>query len=78
MFEVATANYVVTKPLHGSQKQYKQEDGRLEVQLQLKINMELERLLLSFGETVEVIAPQKLREHIKQRIEKALLSYQKI
>jgi predicted DNA-binding transcriptional regulator YafY len=40
------------------------------------INYELERLLLSYGESVTVIEPQHLKEKIKKRLLNGLNNYQ--
>ncbi|WP_426790701.1 helix-turn-helix transcriptional regulator [Sphingobacterium sp. WOUb80] len=53
--------YVLSKPIHGSQR-YK--DGF--IYLNLKINRELESLVLSFGRDVEVIEPASFRDSIEQ------------
>ena len=62
--------YVITKPIHPSQKGGNDANG-LEVVIKLKPNYELEKLILSFGETVEVISPQFLKERISQRLREA-------
>ena len=68
-------NYIETKPLHGSQK--KKAFGENEVVFTLDVipNFELEKLILSFGEEMEVISPQHFREKIKLRIEKSSAHY---
>lgn len=60
--------YVITKPLHGSQKPGKKEGGRTLLELHVHLNYELETLLLSLGEGVEVIAPKELRKRMAQRV----------
>ena len=55
--------YVRSKPLHGSQK----IAGNI-LTLELKLNYELEALILSYGENMKVMAPDKLVTSIKQRI----------
>lgn len=57
--------YVISKPIHGSQKI---REGK--VYLKLKINNELISLLLSFGSDLQVIAPDLLKEKISEEIEK--------
>ncbi len=52
--------YVLSKPLHGSQR-YKDEL----IYLNVKVNNELESLILSFGKDIEVLEPLALRESIK-------------
>ena len=70
------APYVVTKPLHHSQIIEKEhEDGSIEVNIKVKINFELERLILGFGDAIEVIQPERLRKRICQKLEKAVIRY---
>ena len=61
--------YIATKPLHESQvilKEYPQE-GHF-IQLKVQLNYELESLILSYGEKVEVVKPLVLRESIVEKI----------
>jgi len=66
--------YITTKPLHGSQKIY-DEDDNFEVHLKLIPNYELETLILSFGEKVQVLEPMILAEKVKERINKMKNNY---
>lgn len=66
-----TGKYMVTKPLHGSQKSKWIDENTLEVELEVIVNYELERLLLSYADTVKIIKPKKLIETLKKRIETA-------
>jgi predicted DNA-binding transcriptional regulator YafY len=61
--------YIKTKPLHGSQR-YKglTENGHL-ITLELIPNYELEAILLSFGQNIEVLEPEQFRAKIKERID---------
>jgi predicted DNA-binding transcriptional regulator YafY len=67
-FSKNQAPYVRTKPLHPSQRIEKMDNGELKVRLQIIPNYELERLILSFGEDVEVLQPTNLRRTIAERI----------
>lgn len=70
------APYVVTKPFHHSQKlENENEDGSINITLKLKINYEIERLLLGFGEGLEVIKPEGLRKRIQTKMKAALARY---
>ena len=56
-------DYIRTKPLHRTQKELKElgSEGQTFIQLKLKINTELEMLLLSYGDAIEIIEPSWLR-----------------
>ncbi|MFV0179780.1 WYL domain-containing protein [Empedobacter falsenii] len=57
--------YIKSKPIHGSQKI---AENRL--QIKVKLNYELESLILSYGENMKVIEPIELVQRLKERIEK--------
>ena len=70
------APYVITKPMHHSQLIEKEnEDGSIEINIKVKINFELERLILGFGEAIKVIQPERLRKRIAKKLEKAVRYY---
>ena len=68
-------NYVLTKPLHGSQKQDRSDKMGLTIKIEVIPNPELYQLLLSFGEDVEVIGPQFVRNEIINKINKMKNNY---
>lgn len=74
-FKGRTGKYMETKPLHGSQKSKWIDDNTLEVTLDIIINYELERLILSYADSVSVIKPLSLAEVLKKRLAEALEQY---
>lgn len=56
-------DYIRTKPLHRTQTELKElnTESQTFIQLKLKINTELEMLLLSYGDAIEIIEPLWLR-----------------
>lgn len=60
--------YVLSKPLHPSQKTKDKTNGIIEITV--KPNRELMALLLEFGDDVEVLQPQTLRLQIQEKIKK--------
>ena len=56
-------DYIRTKKLHGTQTELKElsNESQTFIQLKLKINTELEMLLLSYGDAIEIIEPSWLR-----------------
>lgn len=69
-FSSEVAPYIITKPIHPSQK-HRNDPSGLEVKIKVIPNYELERLILSFGEQVKVISPQDFKERIAQRLNAA-------
>jgi len=67
-----TGKYMESKPLHGSQKSKWIDEQTIEVNLQLIVNYELERLILSYADTVKVIVPSSLSQLIRNRLKSAL------
>lgn len=71
-----TGKYIEAKPIHGSQKSKWTVENFLEVNLQMIINYEFERFILSYGECVKVLKPKKLVDSIKARIKNAEKLYE--
>ncbi|MFZ5554769.1 MAG: helix-turn-helix transcriptional regulator [Bacteroidota bacterium] len=69
--------YAITKPIHPSQKIMKEEEDGTIFCINVIWNFELERELLGFGESVEVLAPRNLRKKIKARLHQAFSHYEK-
>ncbi|MEE3415141.1 MAG: WYL domain-containing protein [Prevotella sp.] len=61
-------NYIKTKPLHMSQRVIEESDDYVIVSINVKVNNELEALLLSFGSDVEVLSPESFRTRIAEKI----------
>lgn len=74
-FDERSAKYIETKPLHGSQKPKWIDANTLVVSLQVIINYELERLILSYSDSVKVIQPLSLVNTIKERLVSAVGQY---
>jgi predicted DNA-binding transcriptional regulator YafY len=71
------APYVLTKPLHNSQRLIKtNEDGSVIIHLFLIENYELHRLLLGFGSGLEVISPERLRNEMRGNLKTCLKKYE--
>ncbi len=67
--------YIETKPLHGSQTVVERTKDYIILRFDLKLNYELESLILSHGERIEVIEPISLKNKIKERLVKASNKY---
>lgn len=70
------APYVESKPFHRSQKiEQRFDDGSIRLSIKVVINRELERLILGYGQHVEVISPPKFRSIIADCVTQAAACY---
>lgn len=67
--------YIKTKPIHGSQKIKEQKADYTIIELHLIPNFELEALIFSHAERIEVLSPEVLRQRVKERIDKMSKKY---
>jgi predicted DNA-binding transcriptional regulator YafY len=70
------APYIITKPIHHSQKMIKETDDWLFFSIDVVWNFELEREILGFGEQLKVVGPPKLRSTIEYRLKRTLKIYE--
>lgn len=72
-FAIDRAKYIETNPLHPTQKHLKEKDTETNrvFSCELIPNQELESLILSFGEDIEVLQPQNLRESILKKLNRS-------
>ena len=70
--------YIMTKPLHKSQKILRRnDDGSVIFQIEVVVNYELERELISFSDGVKILSPRLLVKHVSERLERAASQYVK-
>lgn len=71
-------DYIRTKPLHWSQAELKELETAEDVflQLRLKVNTELEMLLFSYSDAIEVVEPLWLRQVFAEKIKKMCEKYE--
>lgn len=72
----SNAPYVITKPLHHTQKIVAKSSEGIEITIDVILNYELEREILGFGECITVLSPKKLRERIETKLKKAVEKYE--
>ncbi|MEQ8925452.1 MAG: WYL domain-containing protein [Fulvivirga sp.] len=76
-FSPLMSEYVATKPLHGSQKKVSLDDnGSLIISIEVIPNFELENLIFTFKDEVEVLEPDSLRNRVKEIIKAMMAKYQ--
>jgi len=66
----AQAEYIISQPLHHSQKIIVRNSKEARIELHVYITSELKMLILSFGENVTVLSPPVLKNEIKDAIKK--------
>jgi predicted DNA-binding transcriptional regulator YafY len=71
----ANAPYILTKPLHHSQKILKEEADGIIFSIEVIWNFELEREILGFGETLKILSPRRLKGKIISRLKNNLGQY---
>ncbi|MGB0525153.1 MAG: helix-turn-helix transcriptional regulator [Flammeovirgaceae bacterium] len=70
------APYVLTKPLHSTQKVINKSEDGVEISIIVQLNFELEREILGFGEGIKVLSPQKLADRVFYKLKKAASRYE--
>ena len=63
------APYILSQPMHHSQRMLDNNVNELQIQLNVYITPELKMSILSYGAEVTVIAPKKMKEVIKRMIQ---------
>ncbi|HRW75096.1 MAG TPA: WYL domain-containing protein, partial [Saprospiraceae bacterium] len=69
------AFYINTKPIHHSQRVLSVAPESTTFAIDVIPNFELESILLSYGERIEVLEPESLRLQMKERYEQAARLY---
>jgi len=72
----ANAPYIITKPMHHTQKLLAEEAEGKVFSIKVILNFELERELLGFGSKVKVLRPRILVKQLKQNLAKASKHYE--
>lgn len=67
--------FIGSLPLHHSQELLKEDDHGVVFRISIKPNMEFEALVLRYGENLEVLEPEHLRQKIATRVEKMYQKY---
>jgi predicted DNA-binding transcriptional regulator YafY len=72
MFSAHVATYIRERVWHPSQILRQHRDGSLEMRLETSGHKELVRWVLSWMPDVEVLAPQSLRDRVREKLRSAL------
>jgi predicted DNA-binding transcriptional regulator YafY len=73
--DAKNAPYVITKPLHHTQKLLSEDEKGKIFSIRVIMNFELERELLGFGSKLRVLGPRILVKQIKKQLYETLESY---
>lgn len=73
----AHAPYIITKPIHASQKILSVDSDGTIFSIEVIWNFELEREILGFGELIEILSPRRLSGKIQSRLKNTLAKYSK-
>ena len=65
----ASMSFVLTKPIHLSQRIIKKSDEFAVISINVKPNYELDSKILSFGSNMEVLSPMTYRNHLFEKIQ---------
>lgn len=75
-FEFAAAPYVLTKPIHHSQRLIEKTPHGIIVGITMQWNYELEREILGFGDRARLISPSRLVSRMQRILGETLEAYQ--
>jgi len=74
-FSAEQTPYIITKPIHSSQKFITKTNEGIEISLNLIPNYEFFSLILSFGSSVKIVSPEGLRIHILDILNNSINNY---
>ncbi len=74
-FSMPQGKYVITQPIHETQKTIKCDDKTLQISLFVNLNYEFRSIILSYGNDVKVLQPAHLRNWVVEEMEKCLKKY---
>jgi predicted DNA-binding transcriptional regulator YafY len=75
-FSTEQGRYIKNYPLHKSQRELEGSEDEYRISLNIFITFDFIMELLSYGEDVEVVAPERLKQIVIKRYEAALNLYQ--
>lgn len=76
LFNKDIAPYIITKPIHGSQKKIRESESGVVFEIFVVPNYELCHLILSFGDSLEVLLPLEYRRYIRNSVRKMAKKYE--
>jgi predicted DNA-binding transcriptional regulator YafY len=74
-FSPDQAAYIISQPLHSSQKVILENENEVQIELKVYVTQELKMAILSYGQEVKVLQPKSLKAELKKVIEKMIINY---
>ena len=74
-FTLQEGRYIKSLPLHHSQQLLLENEQEIRIALFLQLTHDFKMELLSFGDQVEVLEPQSLRQELREQLEATLRRY---
>jgi predicted DNA-binding transcriptional regulator YafY len=74
-FSARFAPYIITQPIHKSQKIVWLKSGELKVTIDIQVTIEVVSTILGFGDDVKVVIPNDLKNKVKLGLTKCLEHY---
>lgn len=75
-FHISQKPYLISLPLHSSQKEiYPEDDASFDIELLIHPNFEFQQQVLKYGSLVKVIEPKWLAEEIKEELRNGFENY---
>jgi predicted DNA-binding transcriptional regulator YafY len=75
IFSGYTGRFLITQPIHASQKVLSQDDQRVEIELYVLPTEELYNFILGFGPRVRVESPESVVTEVKSRLQETVHLY---
>lgn len=74
-FNLKQGNYIRTRPLHHSQELVSQDEDSMTFRLRLKPTLDFVQELLSYGSTLQVLAPESLVQEMRRTVNELCALY---
>lgn len=74
-FASVSGKFLMTQPIHPSQRVVREDQNGIEFSFKILLTQELISFILSYGNNVEVLKPEGLRNEVKSMLEMSLKNY---
>jgi predicted DNA-binding transcriptional regulator YafY len=70
------APYIITKPIHDSQKVLEENENEITISIRILPNYEFYSTILSFGSSIKIVSPEFVREEVYNKLKIAYRNYE--